>query len=402
MKANQSLVIGIDAVNIRGGGGLTHLVELLNAADPGRDLFLRICIWGAKSTLDRIHNRSWLRKLWYPSLEHGLLRRSWWQMKCLGQLAQEEGCDLLFVPGGSFTTEFRPVVTVSQNLLPFEWHELWRYGFSLMTARLLALRLAQSVSFRKSTGVIFLTKYARETVQCVTGRLAGKTAVIPHGIDSRFRRLPSLGVLGKAIIMGSSLKRTAFHLIYVSIVDQYKHQWIVVDAVARARLRTGIDFRLDLVGPAYNSSLRKLESALRLHDPAAEWVRYCGAVDYAHLPELYANADIGIFASSCENLPIILLEMMASQLPIACSSRGPMPQVLGDAGLYFDPEQPEILASVLARLAESEQLRGALASAAYEKAKQYSWDECARRTFGFMYNVACAYNGLLTDELCVG
>jgi len=43
----------------------------------------------------------------------------------------------------------------------------------------------------------------------------------------------------------------------------------------------------------------------------------------------------------------ILVEAMASGLPIACSNRGPMPEVLGDAGVYFDPEDPHDIARAL-------------------------------------------------------
>ena len=61
-------------------------------------------------------------------------------------------------------------------------------------------------------------------------------------------------------------------------------------------------------------------------------------IPYHELHSEYKDADLGVFASSCENLPIILIEKMASGLPIACSNKGPMPEVLGSAGVYFDPE----------------------------------------------------------------
>ena len=50
------------------------------------------------------------------------------------------------------------------------------------------------------------------------------------------------------------------------------------------------------------------------------------------MPEYLSKSNIFIFASSCENMPITLIEGMASGLPIACSDRGPMPEVLQDGG----------------------------------------------------------------------
>ena len=94
-----------------------------------------------------------------------------------------------------------------------------------------------------------------------------------------------------------------------------------------------------------------------------------------------------MYASSCENLPNILIEAMAAGLPIASSSRGPMPEVLGDAGLYFDPEDPAGLALRLRELVESHELRASLAQRAFERAADYRWDRCAEQTFAFLAEV---------------
>jgi len=57
------------------------------------------------------------------------------------------------------------------------------------------------------------------------------------------------------------------------------------------------------------------------NDPEVRWVHYRGAVSYDALHQIYAEADIGNFASSCENLPIILLVTMAAGLPVVCSNQ---------------------------------------------------------------------------------
>ena len=145
---------------------------------------------------------------------------------------------------------------------------------------------------------------------------------------------------------------------------------------------------LDLVGPAYPPALTRLNKCLKQWDPHQSWVNYHGAIPYNELHQKYAQADLGVFASSCENLPIILLETMAAGLPVACSNRGPMPVVLGDAGVYFDPEQPDEIAHALRKLIESVQLRTDLAQASYERARKYSWQRCAEDTFAFLAEIA--------------
>jgi hypothetical protein len=52
------MILGIDASNIRGGGGVTHLVELLKAANPIQYGFEKVYVWSGKYTLDKIENRN--------------------------------------------------------------------------------------------------------------------------------------------------------------------------------------------------------------------------------------------------------------------------------------------------------------------------------------------------------
>jgi glycosyltransferase involved in cell wall biosynthesis len=315
-------------------------------------------------------------------LNKSLPYRIFWQVFLFSAAAKKMCCDILFIPGGSFTTCFRPTVTISQNLLPFESMELFRFGWSFKTIKLLLLRYTQIRSFKHASGVIFLTKYAENAVRKITGALSGPTAIIPHGLDARFFAAPKLQ---KQINQYSA--ENPLRILYVSIIDVYKHQWHVADAVAQLR-RQGFPVCLDLVGPAYPPALKYLQGVLNEHDPLTQFLKYLGPVSYKELHAHYAASDIFIFASSCENLPNILLEAMASGLPVACSKLGPMPEVLGDAGLYFDPESPTSIADALHQLINSPELRLEKATKAYELAQQYSWERCAQETFQFLNKIA--------------
>jgi len=375
-------VVGVDATNLRRGGGMTHLIELLTAAKPENQDVAKVIVWGGAQTLAQLPERSWLEKVNVIALNRGLLRRAWWQRFSLSRAAHAAGCSVLFVPGGSYAGNFRPMITMSRNLLPFEWQELRRYAGSRTTFKLLLLRYIQSRSFRGADGLIFLTEYARQVVLKVTGQLAGKTITIPHGINPRFQikrkdTHPS----------GEYTESNPCRLLYVSIIDQYKHQWHVVEAVNALRSE-GLSIVLDLVGPAYSPALARLRAVLARRDPEGRWVHYHGAVPYEALHSIYEDADIGVFASSCENMPNILLEAMAAGLPIACSDRGPMPEVLGEAGIYFNPELPASIAEALRKLMFDAPLRAKLAGLAADKAKEYSWERCARDTFTFVAKVA--------------
>lgn len=378
------MILGIDAFNIRAGGGLTHLVELLRAADPLVYGFKQVVVWGSTAALERIEDRDWLRKVSDPLLNRGLLYRVFWQRFRLCKLAERAGCDVLFVPGGSDASGFRPLVTMSQNLLPFEWREMRRYGWSLLTIKFLLLRWSQGRSFCKADGIIFLTEYARCAVLNVTGTLRGESSIIPHGIHPRFTRKPR--PQRQAIDFDES---RPCRVLYVSIVEIYKHQWYVAEAVAQLRSE-GIAVVLELVGPPA-TGLGRLKEAMNRVDPDGVAVTYRGEVPYEKLDLIYAAADIGAFASSCENMPNILLEGMAAGLPMACSSMGPMREVLGSAGVYFDPEDVNSIAGAIRKLIESPDLREQMALASFDQAQAYSWKRCADETFGFLAKVARDY-----------
>jgi glycosyltransferase involved in cell wall biosynthesis len=376
--------VAIDASNLRQGGGQTHLAKLLSVASPYDHEIRSVMVWGESATLDLLPQRQWLDKRLVSHRINVLPVRYNWQAVTLRRELARNHCDLLFAPGGNVPSGFRPHVTMCQNMLPFSPAEGRRYGLTYQGLRVLLLRHLQARSFRRSDGVIFLNRYAKDAVLSSIGSCRGQVAVIPHGAEPHHAE-------PHPDESPTNLHQGMLKVVYVSIVDVYKHQWHVVDAVARARSATSVPLLLDLVGPAYPPALRRLRRALAKFDRDGKWARYIGVVPASGVAEHYARADIGVFASSCENMPIILLEMMAAGLPIVCSDRGPMPDVLGDAGIYCDPESPDSIASALCQLVANSQLRAAMSVRAQSGAKQYTWDRCASDTFRFLRRVRDGY-----------
>jgi glycosyltransferase involved in cell wall biosynthesis len=373
--------IGIDATNLGSGGSLTHIGELLAAARPEEHGFSRVVVWGSRDVLARLPLRPWLDSVYEPMLDAPLPIRLLWQQAKISVLAHAASCDLLFVPGGTYLGGFRPFVTMSRNLLPFDPPQLRLYGASLRVLKFLLLRFSQSRTVRNADGTIFLNDYGRARVIKRLRTLPGRETIIPHGISQRFRRAPR-----PQKPLNAYSKEAPFRLLYVSTVDLYKHQSRVAEAVAQLA-GEGLPVQLEIVGTAHHAAMSELRSAVRrLH--AEEYVHYRGPIAYADLPEVYGECDGFVFASTCENLPNCLLEAMNAGLPIACSDRPPMPNILGYGGVYFDASDTAYIVRAVRHLVTSPEVRQACAGAAYARAQEYSWERCADETFSFLRTIA--------------
>jgi glycosyltransferase involved in cell wall biosynthesis len=174
--------------------------------------------------------------------------------------------------------------------------------------------------------------------------------------------------------------------LYVSILEPYKHQLKVLNALAQTRA-AGRSVVLDLVGPSAEGEAEALTRECVRLGLASDVVRYHGAVPYDHLEVIYRQADAFIFASSCETFGIILLEAMAAGLPLLCSSRSSLPEVAGDAAVYFDPLDVASLGRAITAIYDDGTRRESLAFRSRRRAAQFSWERCARETFGFVREV---------------
>ena len=242
--------------------------------------------------------------------------------------------------------------------------------------RLELLQISQCRSFRQSQGTIFLSEISRQQVENICGETSG-SGVIPHGVHPRFRS-PRPKKTSKA----KKLKLT-----YVSTIDAYKHQWNVVKALHQL-LDKGHELELELIGPGYGPAISKLQRAIEERPKYRNRIKLYDKISYEELPQYCRDADIFIFASSCETFGMIVLEAMASGVPIACSSMSSMKEILGDTGLYFDPLELASIAAALEQYISDPVLRDEMARRSWERSGQYSWERCAEETFTYFKQIA--------------
>jgi glycosyltransferase involved in cell wall biosynthesis len=109
-----------------------------------------------------------------------------------------------------------------------------------------------------------------------------------------------------------------------------------------------------------------------------DWARFTGYVDDDALPELYSAARVFAYPSLYEGFGIPPLEAMACGTPVVASTRGALPEVLGDAALLVDPRDTDALAQALeAALGDSGDLR----RRGLERAARFDWATTAEQTW---------------------
>lgn len=377
------VVAAIDASRNRSGGARAHLIGILSHSDPTLFGIKKIHLWAYSKLLDAIPDKPWLVKHRHELIEKTIFHQIFWQLFILPRDFRCNECNIILNTDAGTFSSISPSITMSRDMLSYEPGEMRRYGFSLSRLRLKILRYVQNYSLRNSTGSIYLTEYAAKLIR-EAANAKNVFKVIPHGVGENFRLLRSH--------FKAFDKIEVFNILYVSNFDLYKHQWHVVRAI-KSLIDSGFKIKLTLVGGGYGPARNLLEAELMKSDPLGEFVSVNDFVSHEKLIDFLAMSDIFVFASSCENMPNTLVEAMAAQLPIACSDRGPMPEVLGDAGVYFNPEDPVSIAQSISLLMKDENLRNELSKKASSKALDYSWRRCADETWAFIAEIIRKFKG---------
>ncbi len=380
MQSLKKDYLAIDASNIRHGGGITHLSQLIKHTEKENIEFDKVFLWASQATLDQIPERDWLVKKSHFLLNGNLFFRTFWQKFWLKRSLSRDFCSVLFVLGGSIYTSFKPVVNFHQNLLPFELSEIRRYGFSIMKIKFSLLRVIQSYSMKKSNAIIYLSNLSKKVVENTINKKI-KNKIIYHGIESRFFQSPK-----QQKTLNSYTDQNPFKIIYVSSIDSYKHQWHVVEAVALLK-DEGYSITLELYGAASRGPLRRLNSAIEKYDREGLYISYSNEINFSEVHSIYQNSDLSVFASSCETFGQIVLESMASGLPIACSNMSSMKEIIKDGCVYFNPLDSRDIKKAIKSLLDSPEYRKEVSTRAYNYSKNFSWRKTSRQTFEFIKEI---------------
>jgi glycosyltransferase involved in cell wall biosynthesis len=367
------MTIVFDATNIGEGGGLTHLKEILSFYNHP----YKIILIAQDKIKKQIPDYNFLVKKTHQSLNKTLFHRLYFQIFLIDKLIPKDA--IVYSITGDFLGRHKPLVSMSTNMLLYErkiWKEIKNFK---EIARFWVNYHKQKISFKNSNGLIFISQYAKNYISNHLNLKNKNIKVIHHGVSHRF--LKELKVQ-KNISLYSFTE--PFKFIYVSTIHVYKNQCNVVEAINLLR-KKGYPVELNIVGAViFTPAGKKLESTIKKIDPSNKFIYNHGHIPYEKIDQLYNNMDGIIFASTCENMPNILMESMLTGIPIACSEKEPMPEFLKENGFYFNAKIVNSIEESLIEFLNSPEKRTINASNALSDALKYSWKETNKDIIEFL------------------
>jgi glycosyltransferase involved in cell wall biosynthesis len=210
--------------------------------------------------------------------------------------------------------------------------------------------------------VIVVSRFVAGEVQRLLEIPAERISVCPNGAPEWKGPVANVGAGG--------------YLLYVGTIEPRKNVRGLLDAYARLRARRADAPRLVIAGrvePGSAGALAPMHQA-----PLAGHVEYRGYVPADEREALFKGAQAFVLPSFDEGFGIPALEAMAAGVPVVVSNRGALPEVVGDAGMFVDPDDEESLAAALDRMIGDADLRAGCVRRGLDRARQFTWTQTAR------------------------
>jgi glycosyltransferase involved in cell wall biosynthesis len=237
---------------------------------------------------------------------------------------------------------------------------------------------------KRAERIIAVSRATRDDVLDLLGVPPDRVTVIYEAAGEQFRPLPTEDV----VRITGRYSLPPGYILFVSTIEPRKN----VDGLLRAYAQLGDALPdappLVLAGKRgwlYEDTLALVETlGLRRR------VIWLETFDYADLPAIYGGAAAFCLPSFYEGFGLPPLEAMACGTPVVVSQRASLPEIVGNAALLIEPDDPGSIAAALSRVLTDTGLATHLRSEGLRRAAQFSWHQAAEQTLAAYEHVLAA------------
>ena len=245
----------------------------------------------------------------------------------------------------------KPYIVTVHDLIEFKFKELFK-GNS---------RMSQMEEIIKKAGrIISISENTKKDLIEILNVKPEKIDVIYHG----FNKTPTLK---KPNLYGR-------YILFVGIRNGRKNFNTFATAISKI-IHKESDLKLICVGSSFNEEESELLRDLNISKKSIAL-----GVDENTLNELYSNALVFVYPTLYEGFGMPILEAFANNCPVCLSNTSSLPEVAGDAGVYFDPKDQDSIANAVERVIYDFDFRKKIIAAGDKRLNNFSWRKCTLQT----------------------
>jgi alpha-1,3-rhamnosyl/mannosyltransferase len=296
----------------------------------------------------------------------------------LGRAVGRAGFDVFFFPA---VFSYFPIPARVPCVVCYHDSTAERFGELLFPTRrnLWLWRAKTALARLQTTRAMTVSESSARDLETIHGFAPERIDTVTEAADAVFRVLDD-PALARSARARHGVPEEADLLVYVGGMNRHKNVMGLLramPAVLAARPEAHLAIVGSTSGEGFWDNVPELRAFVAGDAQLSRRVHFTGRLEDEALVELLNGADALVFPSLWEGFGLPAVEAMACGTPVLASDRSSLPEVVGSAGRFFDPEDPRSIADCVVGFLSDPALRSALRDAARERARTFSWERAA-------------------------
>lgn len=253
---------------------------------------------------------------------------------------------------------------IIHDLIPFYYDKYYPGVFNKTENTYIMNRLKASI--RQADRVITISGYSEEDILDKVPDCKGKITVIHNGLNDVSYEIPKSG-------SDEEKSKESEYIVAMTSVLPHKNAAGILKAyeayykLAKSQLKEPL--KLAVIGIGDTSSYEEMDKNAEAYVKCYKFFE-----DFSEMCRLAAGGKAYLFLSYAEGFGFPPLEAMQMGIPVVCSNRSSLPEMIREAGILVDPDDAGGVARALDRVLTDEELRGDLIRKGYKNIERFSWE----------------------------